>query len=220
MTSAQKNSTIATSYDAKGDLLAGTGADAFAKLTVGTNNTVLTADSSTATGLKWASPALTLVKSQTIGTTVSSVTVTDAFSSTYDNYAIWINLDTASAGSEIYLTLGATTSGYVGSFIYMAPNSNTVNGSSNSNNSSVLCNYYSTDGGSSQIFIGNPNKAKKTTIFSNGSGFATAANTVTWVNYYVNNTTQYTAFTLTPSTGTLTGGTIRVYGYQNSQEQI
>lgn len=57
MTSAQKNSTIATSYDAKGDLLAGTGADAFAKLTVGSNNTVLTADSTQTTGVKWATPS-------------------------------------------------------------------------------------------------------------------------------------------------------------------
>jgi hypothetical protein len=43
-----------TLFDAKGDLLAGTGADTVGKLTVGTNNYVLTADSSTATGLKWA----------------------------------------------------------------------------------------------------------------------------------------------------------------------
>lgn len=56
MTSAQKNSTIATSYDAKGDLLAGTGADAFAKLTVGTNGLTLVADSAASTGLKWGTP--------------------------------------------------------------------------------------------------------------------------------------------------------------------
>lgn len=49
--------TVATAFDAKGDLVAGTGADTFSKLTVGANNTVLTADSSTATGLKWATPA-------------------------------------------------------------------------------------------------------------------------------------------------------------------
>jgi hypothetical protein len=47
--------TVATAYDAKADLIVGTGADTFAKLTVGANGTVLTADSSVSpTGLKWA----------------------------------------------------------------------------------------------------------------------------------------------------------------------
>ena len=44
---------MATAIDAKGDLIVGTGADTFSKLTVGANDTVLVADSSTATGLKW-----------------------------------------------------------------------------------------------------------------------------------------------------------------------
>lgn len=48
---------MATAIDAKGDLVAGTGADTFAKLTVGANDTVLTADSTAATGLKWATPS-------------------------------------------------------------------------------------------------------------------------------------------------------------------
>jgi hypothetical protein len=43
--------------DAKGDLVAASGADTPARLAVGANNTVLTADSSQATGLKWATPA-------------------------------------------------------------------------------------------------------------------------------------------------------------------
>jgi hypothetical protein len=48
---------MATAIDAKGDLVPGTGADTFARLAVGANDTVLTADSSTATGLKWATPS-------------------------------------------------------------------------------------------------------------------------------------------------------------------
>jgi hypothetical protein len=49
--------TVATTFDAKGDLIVGTGADTFAKLTVGTNGHTLVADSVEATGLKWAAPA-------------------------------------------------------------------------------------------------------------------------------------------------------------------
>jgi trimeric autotransporter adhesin len=67
--------TVATAFDAKGDLVAGTGADTFSKLTVGANNTVLTADSTTATGLKWATPSsggMTLLST----TTLSGATVT------------------------------------------------------------------------------------------------------------------------------------------------
>jgi hypothetical protein len=43
--------------DAKGDLIAGTADNTVARLAVGANDTILVADSSTATGLKWAAPA-------------------------------------------------------------------------------------------------------------------------------------------------------------------
>jgi hypothetical protein len=48
---------MATAIDAKGDLVPGTGADTFARLAVGANGTVLTADSAEATGLKWVAAA-------------------------------------------------------------------------------------------------------------------------------------------------------------------
>jgi hypothetical protein len=46
-----------TILDAKGDLISATAADTPARLAVGTNGQVLTADSTTSTGLKWAAPS-------------------------------------------------------------------------------------------------------------------------------------------------------------------
>jgi hypothetical protein len=60
---------------AKGDLVVGSATNDAAVLAVGTNNTVLTADSSTATGLKWATPAaggMTLIN--TGGTALNTTT--------------------------------------------------------------------------------------------------------------------------------------------------
>ena len=47
----------ATIFDAKGDIIAATAADTASRLAVGTNGQVLQADSTAATGLKWATPA-------------------------------------------------------------------------------------------------------------------------------------------------------------------
>lgn len=68
-----------TLVDAKGDLLVGSAADTLSKLAVGSADQVLTVDSSTITGLKWATPAaggMTLISTTTLSgatTTISSI---------------------------------------------------------------------------------------------------------------------------------------------------
>ena len=159
---------------------------------------------------------LTLVSTTTIGTTVSSVTVSNAFSSTYDNYRIILSGGVGSAGTEIGMTLGATATGYYRFLLFGAYTSNTVNGSATANGTSWAHSATaSTTMLNGEIELYGPNLAKNTIIISR-QGTASTTGSGIWQNGYLNDTTQYTAFTLTPATGTLTGGTIKVYGYQNS----
>ena len=65
--------------DAKGDLITATAADTPARLAVGTNGQILTADSTTATGLKWDTPAsgggLTLLSTTSLSGTSTSISI-------------------------------------------------------------------------------------------------------------------------------------------------
>lgn len=69
---------MATAIDAKGDLIAGTGADAFARLAVGSNDLVLSAASGETTGLKWAGAWTTWTPTHT-NITIGNGTVTSKY---------------------------------------------------------------------------------------------------------------------------------------------
>ena len=159
------------------------------------------------------SPGLVLVKAQTIGTTVSSVTVSDAFNSTYDNYKILISGGDSSTELTLNMTLGASATQYYAGGRY------TAWGGGGSD--------FNQDNGTSWQRVGwarpspimnfdilNPFLAKLTmgTALNSFVG-ASSLGTATYMH---NSSVSYSAFTLTTSTGTLTGGTIRVYGYANS----
>ena len=91
--------TVATEFDSKGDLIVGTGADTFDRLAVGTNDYVLTADSSTTTGLKWAAPAGGGKVLQVIQATHSTSTV--IATTTYTDTGLTATITPSSASSKV-----------------------------------------------------------------------------------------------------------------------
>jgi hypothetical protein len=129
---------MATAIDAKGDLVPGTGADTFARLAVGANNTVLTADSAQATGLKWATPAggLTFI-ARTSFSAVASQSFDAIFSSTYKSYLIVIeSLGTVSGNAlQMQLRYSGTTqaTNYYGNSIYSRTNATRVTNNPSNN---------------------------------------------------------------------------------------
>jgi len=92
-----------TIVDAKGDIIAATAADTVSRLAVGANDTVLTADSTAATGLKWATPAaggMTLLSTTTL--TGASVTI-GSIPATYRDLQLVIrNYKPATDGSQLW----------------------------------------------------------------------------------------------------------------------
>ena len=155
---------------------------------------------------------LVFIKSQTVGSGVSSVTVTDAFSSTFDNYRVIFSGSVASAGVSLQLQIGGFTTGYYGALskLTFAGTSNTVL----SNNASALdVGSIGTIAGENSIAVEvyNPTATTRHAFTSLGHGNA---------EYSVGAGQQVTgsaatSLTFLPASGTMTGGTIRVYGYNN-----
>lgn len=85
--------------DAKGDLIAATAADTVSRLAVGTNGQVLTADSTAATGMKWASAAGGGKVLQVVNATYSTQATTS--SSTYADTGLTATITPTSTASKI-----------------------------------------------------------------------------------------------------------------------
>jgi hypothetical protein len=161
------------------------------------------------------SQGLTLIKSQVIGTTVSSVNVTGAFSATYDNYKIILSGGVGSATANLGLKLGATATGYYAGYTDCNYGTGSVTGTGNNNTTSfTLAGYNTASAISFNVDLQNPFLAKITILNLLAGPTTTGAGARAGAGF-LNDTTSYTDFTLTPQSGTLTGGTIRVYGYNN-----
>jgi hypothetical protein len=156
---------------------------------------------------------LWLVKTQTVGTGVSSVTVTGAFSADYDNYKIVYTGGVGSTNIVISLRIGAATTGYYSQTIYAtyAGTGPLANVPDNNANQWTYVGRGTTNSTYMSTELFQPFLTSRT--FFNTFGISTTDMTAT--AGFLDNTTSYTAFTFFPISGTMTGGTVRVYGYKN-----
>ena len=174
-----------------------------------TTGEVLTASD---TNTYLANSGLVYVTSATIGTAVSSVTVSNCFSATYDHYKIIVSGGTASTRNNITFQLsGITTSVYdqlgyfqqwgLSTINAYAANATTIIGYEGSTNSSI-----------GDIEIKNPFLTiRKFGVINQQSTHGQYS-----MPFYINSTASATGFTFTTGSGTLTGGTITVYGYRKA----
>ena len=161
--------------------------------------------------------ALVLIKTETIGTTVSSVTVSSAFSATYDAYKIVLTGGICSANNAgLVMTLGASATTYSGAFIYYASNGSTVTPGTPNALSIGTTSWQNIGTGSTSVNamcmeIQNP--FLTTFTYTQHSNFDTVNNLIKLGFGVHSSNTSFTAFTIATATGTMTGGTIAVYGY-------
>ena len=205
---------MATAIDAKGDLVPGTGADTFARLAVGANDTVLTADSSTATGLKWAAPAsgggMTLLSTTSLSGSSTSVT---SISGAYNTLFILVNYGLGTTSGVVSATLNSATSNYL---MVFGRQDTTTNGGATTNipiNAGVS-QQDSGDGSVCTSAINVYNYASTSTTkpitFSGNFRTGTSTQGINGAGTYVSSS-AITSFQMNTSAGTLEGS-IRIYG--------
>jgi hypothetical protein len=152
------------------------------------------------------------VKTLSVGFGVSSVTFTDVFSADYESYRIIYTGGVASVGSDLRMNLVGSAAGY-----YSSLNWATYAGVAGTTAGNGIAYWWvgsaRTEGNSVIMDIHRPFAGDETWFNGQYIGISPGSVQGTAGGYH-NLGLSYNGFTFTPSAGTLSGGTIYVYGYR------
>jgi hypothetical protein len=165
-----------------------------------------------------AGSGLVFISRTTIGSAVSSVTVSGAFSSTYDNYRIVVRGVVLSLNENVGIQLSALTSGYKFGGL-TATYAVSVSGAGTASGNKLRFGAVADSAGNSGGIVADvygPNLAGPTSSTSFTHYGHPTVGGMTVFGAVETSSTQHTAFTFLPDSGTMTGGTIDVYGYVKS----
>jgi hypothetical protein len=215
---------------AKGNVFTATGASTPAVLAVGSNNQVLTADSSTATGLKWATPVtptsgLTLVTSSTFSGASTVSLPNSTFTSTYTNYKVIFIISSNTVTTSLIGRYRASGSDNTGTTYYSAlsiarSDGSTATQSSVNAGTSFTMGFTATGTpgslGLSLDFL-SPQAAAKKQLVGNGFGYNAGQDAFAAYSFggWMNSTSQFDSFSFIPASGGTITGSYFVYGYSN-----
>ena len=136
-----------------------------------------------------------------------------------DTYKIIIQGGAGSEYINIGLKMGSTTTGYYGGLIYQILSTGAVAGVSQLNQASwIYLGQAGPQGISMDALIMSPYLSQPTSAISIQPRLTTTSAAATNSSFtgFLNDTTSYSSFTIATDNGTLTGGTIDVYGYRKS----
>jgi hypothetical protein len=208
---------MATEIDAQGDLVVGTGADTFARLAVGANDTVLTADSAEATGLKWAAPAagggMTLVETLSIS---GASTTSSSIAGTYKNLYIIVKNAVASTNTDFYLRFNSDSgSNYVANKVTVVAASTISGGGNTAGTTEIRLSDIGTDstalGKCTGTFTVNRYADTDQTFVTANFYVLEGSRKATYINGIYDQSAAITTLTLGVLSGTVTG-TAYIYG--------